>query len=145
MGCAISDQSMTVPGGMIQRTDHFCVHQDPLIPVPGFLVIASVRHIRSISQMRADEYEEFSRLLKNAHQAIKDVTRVENLTIIQEESSVHFHLWFFPWTGSVVEKYGKPSLSRIRDIMLDYWKAPISETEWVELKKSIAEIKSRMR
>lgn len=141
MGCAISNGSMVAPGGIIQRTQYFCVHQDPLIPLPGFLVIASTRHIRSISEMQEDEYEEFSALVKTTHQAIKDATQVACLTIVQEENSKHFHLWFFPWTESVIERYGKPSLTKIRAIMSDYQTQVISELEWGELKKSIEKIK----
>ena len=63
MGCAIGDGSMFVPGGLIQRTDYFCVHQDPLIPLTGFLVIASKRHIRSISEMGQTEYDEVNAMM----------------------------------------------------------------------------------
>jgi diadenosine tetraphosphate (Ap4A) HIT family hydrolase len=145
MGCAISDGSMPVPGGFIQKTRYFCVHQDPLIPLPGFLVIASLRHIQSLADMRQDEYEEFAALLKWTHQAIKQVVPIENLTIVQEESSHHFHLWFFPWTQTVVEEYGNPSLARIRGIMSDYRKQPIGEVEWRELETSIEGIKQYFR
>jgi len=141
MGCAISDQSMSVPGGFIQRTQHFCVHQDPLIPLPGFLVIASLRHMQSISDMRESEYEEFSKLVRAAHYAIKEATDIEYLTIVQEEDSIHFHLWFFPWTQDVIEQYGKPSLAKIREIMADYRKQSIGVIERKELEKSIEKIK----
>ena len=144
MGCAISDQSMLVPGGFIQRTQHFCVHQDPLIPLPGFLVIASTRHIRSISEMEDTEYEELSKLIRDSHNAIKVATRIEHLTLVQEESSIHFHFWFFPWTQNVIERYGQPSLTKIREIMTDYKTRSIEEMEWKELEKSIGEIKTRM-
>lgn len=144
MGCAIVDQTMLVPGGIIQRTKHFRVHQDPLIPIPGFMVIASVRHIRSISEMTDYEYEEFATLLKSTHQAIKAVTRIENLTVVQEERSIHFHLWYFPWTQRIIEQYGKPSLTKIREIMDDFQGEPISTGEWEELKKSIEKIKALM-
>ena len=99
MGCAISNQLMTVPGGFIRKTNHFCVHQDPLIPLPGFLVIASLRHIQSISEMHKSEYDEFSALIRITHHAIKEATKIEYLTIVQEESSIHFHLWFFHGRG----------------------------------------------
>jgi len=144
MGCTISNGKMLVPGGMIRRTANFCVHQDPLVPLPGFLVIATVRHIRSLSQMQAKEYEEFFELVKTAHLAIKEATDVEYLTIVQEESSVHFHLWFFPWTRSVIEQYGVPSLTKIRDIIADQRKQPIGKEEWGELEKSIEMIKTLM-
>jgi len=141
MGCAVANGSMSVPGGMIQKTDHFVVLQDPLIPLPGFLVIASLRHIQSMSEMTDREYEEFAHLLKTTHQAIKEMTKIEHLTIVQEESSAHFHLWFFPWTDAVTEKYGPPSLSKIRDIMADLRKQILSLLEWEELEKSIKGIK----
>jgi hypothetical protein len=92
--------------------------------------------------MHPVEYEEFSRLLKIAHTAIKLATGIENLTLVQEESSIHFHLWFFPWTPPVLEKYGKPSLDKIRGIMADTRKQPISEMEWRKLEESIEKIKS---
>jgi len=142
MGCAISNRSMLVPGDFILRTQYFCIHQDPLIPLPGFLVIAALRHIQSISEMQEPEYEELSRLTRTAHYAIREATKVENLTIVQEESSIHFHLWFFPWTKVVIDQYGQPSLTKIREIMADYRKQPIDEAEWKELEKSIEKIKA---
>ena len=141
MGCAVSDGSMPVPGGFIRRTQHFCVHQDPLIPLPGFLVIASLRHIHSIAEMSDREYQEFSELLRKASLAIKRATNVEFLTLVQEESSIHFHLWFFPWVKSVMEMYGKPSLTAIREIMAEVRKQPVNENRWQELQASIETIK----
>ena len=144
MGCAVSDGSMRVPGGIIQKTKYFCVHQDPLIPIEGFLVIASTRHIQSIFEMENAEYEDFSKLLWNAHHAIKEVTKIERLTVIQEEGSHHFHLWFFPWTKKVIEQYGDPSLSKIRGIMADFRTRSITKQEWGKLKESIQKIKVEM-
>ncbi len=87
------------------------------------------------------EYVEFSELVRTVHYAIKDATKVEYLTIVQEENSVHFHLWFFPWTQDVIEQHGQPSLTKIREIMTNYRNREISEVEWKELEKSIAKIK----
>jgi diadenosine tetraphosphate (Ap4A) HIT family hydrolase len=142
MGCAIGDGSVSVPGGLIRKGQYFVMHQDPLIPLPGFLVIASIRHIRSIAEMSDAEYEEFASLVRSAHCAIKEVTKIETLTIVQEERSIHFHLWFFPWTKEVVEKYGSPSLSKIRDIMAELKIQTLDDKEWVELEKSIEGIKA---
>lgn len=141
MGCAISDGSMLIPGDFIRKTQYFCVHQDPLIALPGFLVIASRRHFRSIADMQDVEFHEFSNLLRAAVPAIKKATDVEYLTMVQEESSIHFHLWFFPWTQSVIMNYGKPDLRTIRKIMSDLKRQSISEVQWKELEGSIAKIK----
>lgn len=145
MGCAIADGSKSVPGGILRKTQYFAVYQDPLIPLPGFMVIPSQRHIRSIAEMSDSEYDDLSHLIKTAHHAIKEVTRIENLTIIQEERSIHFHLWFFPWTENVIDKYGTPSLTKIRDIMADLRKQAIGVDEWKELERSINEIKARLK
>jgi len=133
---------MLVPGGFIKKTQHFCVHQDPLVPLPGFLVIASQRHIQSISEMDEFEYNDFSQLVRMVHDAIRKGTGIENLTIVQEEGSIHFHLWFFPWAQKVVERYGQPSLTKIREIMTAYKKQPVGEAEWKELQESIEKIKT---
>ena len=141
MGCAISHRAMLVPGGFICQTQYFVVHQDPLIPLPGFLVIASRRHIRSIAEMHEAEYQELARLIRVTHHAIKETTQIEFLTLVQEESSVHFHAWFFPWTRDVIRRYGDPSLTKIREIMSDYQTQPIDEAQWRELQQSIEQLK----
>jgi diadenosine tetraphosphate (Ap4A) HIT family hydrolase len=145
MGCAIARQEIVVPGGFIRRSRHFCVHQDPLLPLPGFLVIASRRHIRSLDEMSAAEYAEFSGLLGRAQAAIKKITRVEHLTIVQEEHSGHFHLWFFPWLPEVIRKFGEPSLAKIRFIMAEISREPLRPDEWVELEKIIRSISTEMK
>ncbi len=141
MGCAISDGSMAVPGGFIRNTQHFIVHQDPLIPLSGFLVIASQRHIQSVSEMQDAEYEDFTMLIRATHRAIKEVTNVEYLTTVQEDRSRHFHLWFFPWTQRVIKQFGPPSLTRIRPIIADYSRNTIGDADWEVLEKEIKMLK----
>jgi diadenosine tetraphosphate (Ap4A) HIT family hydrolase len=144
MGCAISNGSMQVPGGFVQKTGYFVVHQDPLIPLPGFFVIGSLRHIRSMSEMQDVEYQELAKLIRATHRAITETIHIEALTLVQEESSPHFHLWFFPWTRDVVKHYGQPSLTTIREIMSDYRREPIDAATWIELEESIEKIRTRM-
>ena len=36
IGCAMGNDLMIVPGGIIKKIQYFCVHQDPLIPLEGF-------------------------------------------------------------------------------------------------------------
>jgi diadenosine tetraphosphate (Ap4A) HIT family hydrolase len=145
MGCAIARRELAVPGGFIRKSELFCVHQDPLIPLAGFVVIATTRHIRSMLEMNHTEYAEFTGLVRGTHTAIKKAIRVEYLTIVQEEHSGHFHLWFVPWLPDVIEQYGEPSLTKVRQIMSDYSRQPINAQDWMRLEKSITSIKSLMR
>jgi diadenosine tetraphosphate (Ap4A) HIT family hydrolase len=108
------------------------------------LVIASLRHIRSISDMHDSEYQELAGVIRTTHLAIKASTKIESLTLVQEESSIHFHLWFFPWTQEVIRRHGEPSLTNIREIMSDYRRKPIEPAEWKELEKSIEQIKAQL-
>jgi len=144
LGCDIASQQILVPGGFVRKTQYFCVHQDPLIPLPGFMVIASSRHIQSMAEMQTAEYAEFAQLVKMTHTAIKKATGIEFLTLVQEESSIHFHLWFFPWSQGVIEKFGRPSLANIRDIMAAYRRQPISASEWSALVETIKAVRNFM-
>ena len=51
IGCAIADKSLIPVGGHVKETDNFILHQDPEVPIKGFLIIASKRHIKSIAQL----------------------------------------------------------------------------------------------
>jgi len=141
LGCAIAEGSLLPPGGLICQTEHFVVHQDPLIPLPGFLVIGARRHIRSMAEMDEPEYREFSALLRETGLAIHAVIGVEHLTIVQEEHSVHFHLWFFPWTAEIIAKYGPPALDKIRAIMAGTRQQILDQDEWAALAASIEKIR----
>ncbi len=144
MGCAIARQSMQVPGGFIWKSGLFCVHQDPLIPLAGFLVIASMRHIRSIAEMYQAEYAEFAGLVRQTQAAIRQAAQVEYLTLVQEDHSSHFHLWFFPWLPVIIRDHGEPSLAKIRGIMAELARQPISTEAWSELEKTIQAVKVLM-
>ena len=144
LGCDIISGKITVPGGLIYQGKNFSLHQDPLIPLPGFLVIPSHRHIASLVDMSADEGLELGELIHQARVVIQDVLGLANVTIVQEERSNHFHLWFFPWTEDVVEQYGPPSLNKIRPIMNDYIAKEISDARWAELNDGIRQLRQAL-
>lgn len=144
LGCAIGKNDVHVPGGFIKKTEYFCVHQDPLIPLPGFIVIGALRHIHTIAEMDENEYGELAKIIKVTQRSIKKTTGVEYLTIIQEENSIHFHVWFFPWTKDIIEKYGNPSLSKIRNIMNDLRNKTINDSQWDAIKTVVEKMKNDM-
>lgn len=41
IGCSIGNDEITPPGEIIMSTENFVLHQDPEIPIKGFLIIAS--------------------------------------------------------------------------------------------------------
>lgn len=113
LSCSISEKKINVIGEVLY-TKYFSVHQDQEIPIPGFFIISSKRHITSISQFTNEEETDFISVLKKVRLAMKDVLNIEEVMILQKESSQrHFHVWLFPrynWMLDVQE-YGTTTAS----------------------------------
>lgn len=116
IGCAIANKEMKIPGGIIYETENFIIQQDLEVPIEGFLVIVSKKHIRSISELRMNEMVELSELIYKSRKVLEEIDDLTDVTIIQEERSKHFHVWLFPRYKWIDEKF-ENSLPAIREIM----------------------------
>jgi diadenosine tetraphosphate (Ap4A) HIT family hydrolase len=116
IGCLIGNGEIIPPGGIITETKNFVLHQDPEVPIKGFLIIDSKKHIKSISQLTLEESAELFHLVYRARLAMKDIRDINEVTIIQEERSEHFHLWLLPRYEWMTDRFGN-SLSSIREMM----------------------------
>lgn len=116
IGCSIGTGEITPPGEVIMSTENFVLHQDPEIPIKGFLIIASKKHIKSISELTLDESQELFDLVYRARRALTIIKDIKEVSIIQEERSGHFHLWLFPRYEWMDEKF-ENSLSTVREIL----------------------------
>ena len=141
MGCLIYQEEMEPPGGILYKSKHFHINQDPLIPMQGFLVIGSNRHIQKITEMTKEEYIDYCSLFKITRDAIQLIFNVPYITTIQEEHSVHFHTWFFPWSVELLNLYPKPSLAYVRTIMNEFLGQTITKEQWGSLKMKLAQVK----
>lgn len=130
IGCAIGSGQIIPPGGIITETKNFVLHQDPEVPVKGFLIIASKNHIRSISELTLEESSELFQLVYRARLAMKNIEDINEVTIIQEERSRHFHLWLLPRYEWMTNKFGN-SLSNIRE-MMNYCKENLKTKDNIE-------------
>jgi diadenosine tetraphosphate (Ap4A) HIT family hydrolase len=113
-GCAIISGDIKVPGGVIYEGNIAILAADPEVPIPGFLVVTSKRHARSLSELSNDEYHEIADIIFYAEKALKSLG-INELTLVQEERSSHLHFWIFPNYGWMAEKYGK-GITYLRDI-----------------------------
>jgi diadenosine tetraphosphate (Ap4A) HIT family hydrolase len=123
MGCLIRDREMEVPGGI------------------GFLVIGANRHFQRVSDMTEDEYDDYTKVFWQTRNAIQRVFDVEYFSTIQEDSSNHFHAWFFPWNSELLKRYPMPSLKYIRDIMNGISGKVLPEEQWMLLKSKLEQVK----
>ncbi len=137
-GCDIVGGKYKV--GNIITTSHFDVHQDFLVPIPGFVIIVSKRHIKSIDEFTKEEEKEFIALVMKIRKAMRSKLNIENVYIFQsEDTSHHFHLWMFPrydW----MEKLGK-QIESVRPIMNYAKKEMRSKDNIRNIEKSIKLLK----
>ena len=146
IACALQNGELENFGGVIAETDNFEVQQDIEVPIPGFLFIASKKHVKGIADISTEEFLEFAELLHKTRKALKEVLGVEYVNIVQEEESIlvasHFHMWLFPrydW----MEKYGM-GIKSIRDI-IDFARHTMKKEEDLEkLKDSIKKLREYM-
>ena len=116
IGCAIASKERTPPGGIIKETPNFVLHQDPEVPIKHFLIIASKRHVRSITDFTPDQNAELFKLCWQARKALLLFHDVIDCKLIQEERSGHFHLWILPryaWMDEVSDN----TLEDVRALM----------------------------
>ena len=115
IGCSIGNGEIIPPGEIIMSTANFLLHQDPEIPIKAFLIITSKKHIKSLSELTCEESQELFSLVYRARMALKNIKDINEVSIIQEERSGHFHLWLLPRYEWMDEKF-ENSLSTVREI-----------------------------
>lgn len=117
IGCALQNGEIECVGEKIAETENFDVQQDYEIPIPGFMILASKKHLKGIEDFSEGERKEFIEFLYKIRKAMTDVLKVEYVYIIQEEDSIdhgsHFHVWLFPRYDWMKEK----GIKHVRDIM----------------------------
>jgi diadenosine tetraphosphate (Ap4A) HIT family hydrolase len=143
IGCAIAVGEIIPPGGMICESEHFILHQDPEVPIRGFLIIASKRHIQSIAQMSEAEAAELLSLVYRARLSQEQLRQLNEVRIIQEECSGHFHLWLLPWEAWMEGKFVN-SLASVREMMRYAKKERRTEENVREILEEVEAIKASL-
>ncbi len=117
LGCAIQSGEAESSGGSIATTKYFDAQQDYEIPIPGFVILASKRHLQSVDEFTQEEREDFIEFLCRLRKTIRQALDIQVVYLIQEEdTSHHFHVWVFPRYDWMVEKFGR-EIQSVRPIM----------------------------
>jgi diadenosine tetraphosphate (Ap4A) HIT family hydrolase len=123
IGCFYNTGGKNVPGYVI-ATEFFHAHQDHEIPIPGFVILSTRRHVESFDQFTDAEAAEFIKLVKKIRLAQRQVLGIQKAYFIQEEDTEdHFHLWILPrydWMNDIA-KFGR-KISSARPV-LEYARA----------------------
>lgn len=114
-GCPGCNRTEPQPEGLdiVLITDNFRVHQDYALPIPGMMVVETIRHVKSIAEFTDGESNELMIVLRRTREAMRDAG-IEEATLVQEERSSHFHAWWlpiYPWMKDATD-------GKIRNIQL---------------------------
>lgn len=141
LGCEISKKSIPLPGGIIYEDDAFVLASEPEIPLAGFLVVTAKKHVNSIVEFTREERCNMVDIISKAVSILKELKITNEVTLIQEERSKHFHMWIFPHYDWMDQKFGR-GVSYTRDIC-DYVLEHATLDDKQKALKSIQDIKEK--
>lgn len=118
ISCALEDGEITLPVGVVAQNDSFALEQDFEVPIPGFLVLRSRRHMYAVDEFTEAEQQDFLRLLVAARSALREAANVQTVYLVEEEdtTSSHFHLWMVPIYPWMTEKFGR-GIAHVKESM----------------------------
>lgn len=111
-GCKIANENSNF---IIYKTENFILLQDPEVPLKGFFIVQAKKHVNSIIDFEEEQQIELIKLTNRARLVLKELNICQEVTIVQEERSKHFHIWLFPNYDWMQEKFGK-GIEYLRDI-----------------------------
>lgn len=141
LGCEISAKKIIPPGGFIYEDDTFLLAGDPEIPLEGFLIINVKRHINSIIELTLEEQHRLIEIISKSISILKELNITQEVTLVQEERSKHFHFWIFPNQDWMTQRFGK-GVSYIRDIC-EYLRNHATEGDKKKALETIQKIKGK--
>lgn len=115
MGCEIVNGNLKPFGGILFKNKNFTVAQDFELPIDGFIIITSVRHISKYTELTEEEQLDLTKIINNTLRILEGNNIAEGYNIILEEKDCHFHVWLMPRHKWMIEKFGKV-LKEIRSI-----------------------------
>lgn len=115
LGCAREKGNITI--GQIVQSEFFDAHQDFEIPIEGFVILSSRRHIQSVDEFTDEEKIDFINIITKVRKAMREVLGINTVYLMQEEdTSHHFHFWLFPRHEWMEKEFGR-KIQSVRPIM----------------------------
>ncbi len=108
LGCEIANGAIDIFGGLLYQGKHFAVAQDFELPIDGFIIIFSKRHVEKLIDLSQDEQVELTALINKTLKILEENDIAEEYNIILEEKAgYHFHVWLMPRHKWMIDKFGK--------------------------------------
>lgn len=116
LGCEINDGKLVPFGGVLYQSKQFTVTQDFELPIDGFIIISTARHVERFTDLTQEEQGELVVLINKVLNILRkaNVSKEFNV-ILEEKEGCHFHVWLMPRHDWMIEKFGKV-IKKIQDI-----------------------------
>lgn len=89
----------------------FRVSQDWECPIPGFMVVSTVREVRSFDDLSQDEAARFGRLVRAVRAAQRALGFESGYVFEMDDSEFAFHVWLLPR-----QDWMEPFIGRLPDL-----------------------------
>ena len=127
LSCALNEGKLDPFGGTIYENEYFAVLQDFEVPIDGFMIISTKRHVISLNEFSETEKYEFIILVDKVLKALKSIGVAKEFILLQSErSDVHFHMSLFPRHDWMGEKFGRviSNMKQIQEYAMTNMKTP---------------------
>ncbi|KYG59265.1 HIT family protein [Planococcus maritimus] len=117
LSCALVNGVIEPEGGVVVETEHFHAHQDVAYPIPGLIILASKRHLKSLDELTEAERLDYITILSEIRKAQREVLGIESVYYFyNEDTTHHFHTWMVPRYEWMYE-FGR-SVESVRPVLL---------------------------
>ena len=122
LGCEIAKGDLVPFGGILYKDKYFTITQDFELPIDGFIVISTIRHVEKFTDLTDEERVELVNLINRTLNILRENQIAEEFNVILEEKQgYHFHIWLMPRHKWMIEKFGKvlKNIKQIQDYALE--------------------------
>lgn len=108
LGCELSNGNIQPFGGILYSGNGFYVSQDFELPISGFIIISSKRHVEKWIELTKSEQAELTSLINKTLTVLeKNKVAEEYNVVLEEKQGYHFHVWLMPRHKWMIESFGK--------------------------------------
>ena len=122
LGCEIAKGDLVPFGGILYKDKYFTITQDFELPIDGFIVISTIRHVEKFTDLTDEERVVLVNLINRTLNILRENQIAEEFNVILEEKQgYHFHIWLMPRHKWMIEKFGKvlKNIKQIQDYALE--------------------------
>ena len=148
MGCTIANSytDNSKISGQVLKTKNFNIAQDSELPINGFIVIGSNRHIKNINEMNLAEKQELIILIDAVIRGLKKLNVCSEFDVVWEEKeNSHFHVWIMPRHKYLLDAMGTNIIKKVGELF-DYAKENLRTKENLkEIYNTIENLKTELK